>query len=70
MMSEAILMLQSSQSTSCSHEVISRLGKWHISNCTCCELSKEDLVILDDLRMAPTMDVTCIMIMAALIIYR
>jgi hypothetical protein len=59
MMSKAVVLLQAPKATSCSHEVVSRFGERHIRNCTCCELSKQDLVVLYDVGVPPAMNITC-----------
>ena len=58
-MSKAVVMLQASKATSCSHEIVSRFWERHVRNCTCCELSKQNLVVLHDVGVAPTMNITC-----------
>jgi len=56
---EAKVLLKSAQLTSCSHKVVCRLGKRHVGNCTCCELTKQNLVVHENVRVAPTVHITC-----------
>jgi hypothetical protein len=56
---EAKVLLKSAQLTSCSHKVVCRLGKRHVGNCTCCELTKQNLVVSENVRVAPTVHITC-----------
>lgn len=59
MMPKAIFMLQTSEPASSSHEVVGRFGERHVSDCTRCELSKCDFVVLDDVGMTATVHITC-----------